>query len=56
MKIFLLIALFAGTVFAGLAGLVFLVLVRWLNLLIGSWNGPWFPPPSVSRGQNRFRQ
>lgn len=48
MKIFLLIALCAGAVFTVFAGVVFLALLRWLNLVIANWSGPRFQGGSAS--------
>ena len=41
MKTFLLIAWLAGMVFAGLWALLFLVLVRWVNLVTKNWKARW---------------
>ena len=45
MNIFLFLALIIAAVFVALAGVVFVLLLRWINLIVASWSGPWFPPP-----------
>lgn len=48
MKIFFLIALGVGLLFVAVAGVIFLALLRWLNLVVASWSGPWFQRGSLS--------
>lgn len=47
-KTILLITAAPGVIFSAFAALVFLHLLRWLNLIVASWSGPWFPPPPLA--------
>ena len=49
MNIVFFLALIIATALVALAGMVFVLLLRSVNLIVASWSGPWFPPPPLLR-------
>lgn len=56
MNIFLFLALIIATAFVAFAGVVFVLLLRWINLIVASWSGPWLPPPLKLREANFVKE